>query len=149
MSGNFSRNKGRRAEYTVRDHFRGLGYTCDRVPLSGASQGFKGDLRVSDGIITFYVEVKSRQAGFKRLYDLFGDNLDFPFTIMVTYGSKEVLLSNSFAGLSSSAANRYILTPEPALSYRLDQLEVLKQECEFLVVKDDRRPLLFMKYKNG
>ena len=63
--GKRSIRKGKRVEYLVRDAFRELGFECYRVPSSGNSQGFKGDL-VLEGL--FRVEVKARRDGFKTLY---------------------------------------------------------------------------------
>ncbi len=57
--------KGRRAEYQVRDAFRGMGLECHRVPSSGSSRGFKGDLLL-EGM--FRVEVKTRKDSFRNLY---------------------------------------------------------------------------------
>lgn len=63
--GKREQRKGKRIEYKVRNIFRKAGFKCYRVPSSGNSQGFKGDLVLEDKYI---VEVKARRGGFKQLY---------------------------------------------------------------------------------
>ena len=63
--GKRSVRKGKRIEYQVRNAFREMGFKCFRVPVSGNSEGFSGDL-VLEG--AFRVEVKARKSGFSRLY---------------------------------------------------------------------------------
>lgn len=63
--GKREQRKGKRVEYQVRDAFREMGFKCYRVPSSGNSQGFKGDLILEE---TFKVEVKARKDSFRTLY---------------------------------------------------------------------------------
>jgi len=62
------RSKGRRTEYEVRDILKANGISADRVPLSGASQGFKGDIIFIRNDKKYVGEVKARQDSFKEIY---------------------------------------------------------------------------------
>jgi hypothetical protein len=67
--GKFSRDKGSRYERHVRDCFRDCGFDAKRVPLSGAADGFPGDVIVTVGNGNkFTYECKKRKDGFKQLY---------------------------------------------------------------------------------
>lgn len=65
--GKFSRDKGNRGEYLVRDKLREAGFCVDRIPASGAAQGFKGDLRIKYDNQEILVEVKTRKKDFTKL----------------------------------------------------------------------------------
>jgi len=62
------RQKGRRGEYEIRDRIRKAGIECERVPVSGSAEGFKGDIwfRIED--VVYKGEVKRRKSGFTTLY---------------------------------------------------------------------------------
>jgi len=62
------RSKGRRTEYEVRDILKANGISADIVPLSGASQGFKGDIIFIRNDKKYVGEVKARQDSFKEIY---------------------------------------------------------------------------------
>jgi hypothetical protein len=66
--GKFSRDKGNRYERHVVNALKELGFDAKRVPLSGAADGFPGDVIVqtAGGQMTF--ECKKRKDGFKQLY---------------------------------------------------------------------------------
>ena len=49
--------KGKRGEYATRDLIRGFGWEIRRTPMSGAIDGWKGDLTSRD--FPFFVEVKN------------------------------------------------------------------------------------------
>lgn len=55
--GRSQRNRGRRAEYKIRDLFRTMGWKADRVPISGAGS-IKGDVIAYKGDIKIVAEVK-------------------------------------------------------------------------------------------
>ncbi len=69
--GKREQRKGKRVEYQVRDAFREMGFKCYRVPSSGNSEGFKGDLVLEE---TLVVEVKARKSSFKTLYGWLKDS---------------------------------------------------------------------------
>jgi hypothetical protein len=148
MGGKYSRDKGARNERLVRDYFRGLGLVCDRVPLSGASQGFKGDLRVAlpSGQV-LYPEIKARKQEFKTVYELLGKANARAFD----FGGQLVLLSREFAGLGYLYPVTPVFFPEPVPpksrgGRKLLGLKKLLKGCDFLVIKDDRQQPLFIRY---
>lgn len=53
------RSKGKRGEYHVRDLIRGFGYKADRTPMSGAIEGWKGD--ITSPQFPFFLEVKNTE----------------------------------------------------------------------------------------
>tara|TARA_R100000234_G_C4964093_1_gene163111 strand:- start:528 stop:833 length:306 start_codon:yes stop_codon:yes gene_type:complete len=67
-----SRDKGLRVERELVNKLKESGVDAKRVPLSGAAEGFKGDIQIGDLI----AEVKARKdgAGFKTLEHWLGDN---------------------------------------------------------------------------
>lgn len=71
-----SRDKGLRVERELVNKLKESGVEAKRVPLSGAAEGFKGDIQIGQ----FIAEVKARKdgAGFKVLEAWLGDN-DFLF----------------------------------------------------------------------
>lgn len=68
--GLFSRRKGQREERDVVKLHKAHGFEAKRVPLSGASEGFKGDVIVH-GLTG---ESKLRASGFKQIYSWLGEN---------------------------------------------------------------------------
>jgi hypothetical protein len=66
--GKRSRDKGIREERVIRKIFNDAGIKCRRVPLSGACEGFKGDLIAEYGGDTVQIESKVRANGFRQVY---------------------------------------------------------------------------------
>lgn len=75
MSGKKSRDKGNRREREiVKKYMEMEGVFAHRVPLSGATANYKGDVVVLAGAHEMRCEVKARANGFKQLYEWIGDN---------------------------------------------------------------------------
>lgn len=76
LSGRRSRDKGGRREREFVELHRALGIDAKRVPLSGAAQGFKGDIHLTLRGRALQAEVKARAAGsgFVTLERWLGDN---------------------------------------------------------------------------
>lgn len=68
--GIFSRNKGNREERAIVNLHKQHGFEAKRVPLSGAADGFKGDVIVH-GLVG---ESKLRASAFTKVYQWLGDN---------------------------------------------------------------------------
>ena len=65
-----SRDKGSREERALVKALRDAGLDAKRVPLSGACEGFKGDVVVcNEWDDETSIELKTRAAAFKQLYD--------------------------------------------------------------------------------
>ena len=63
MSGLRSRRKGARRELEIVHAHRAIGVAARKVPLSGAAEGWKGDLRIPHGDTELWAEVKARANG--------------------------------------------------------------------------------------
>lgn len=68
--GIFSRDKGNREERAIVNLHKQHGFEAKRVPLSGAADGFKGDVIVH-GLVG---ESKLRASAFAKVYQWLGDN---------------------------------------------------------------------------
>ena len=64
VSGAGARRKGSAFEREIRQQIRAIGIECKRVPLSGAAQGFKGDLQLAG----MTAECKRRKRSYSSLY---------------------------------------------------------------------------------
>lgn len=145
MGGRASRSKGKRGEYLVRDYFRSLGMWAERVPSSGAAQGFPGDVKViaKDGS-SFLVEVKLRQESFKSIYKAYLD---------ASYAGKLCLITpKHLVTICDSYDNLYghtLYECVPALKRllnRLDTLQKVVKGSDILIIKDNNKPLLFLRF---
>lgn len=148
-NGNYSRNKGRRGEYAIRDLLRNGGYSVDRVPLSGASQGFKGDLRISSGPYletTKYMEIKCRKDAFKHIYKHLEDNGNAAESRIYT-PKFLITISKNFTTLAmpESVDNIYTLLTDKTPA-RCLKLHTFLQDCDYLCIKDDRKEPLFLRF---
>ena len=68
------RNKGNREERRVVNWIKSItGWSARRVPLSGAAEGFKGDVHIESPTgHRFVIECKVRHSGFKQIYKWLG-----------------------------------------------------------------------------
>ena len=74
---NKSKQKGDRDELSLVHTAIEQGLEARRVPLSGAAEGFKGDVLITDAQGKVWtVECKVRSRGFSRLYDWMPDYID-------------------------------------------------------------------------
>ena len=69
-----SRDKGYRGEAAVVRQAVEHGVAAQRVPLSGAAQGYPGDVILRALGEEWVTEVKVRASGFKQIYKWKGDN---------------------------------------------------------------------------
>ena len=159
MGGKASRDKGSRrerelvAELIDRHQWRDV----FRVPLSGAMQGYKGDvIGRPPGMGTQWVlEAKARKGTFMRVYHLVNkhrifDRGSFSFStpegdcVIMSYNPNELI----------KIASCYIFPPVSAFEDKKDRA-VLKYisarrewlgEADLLALKGDREPWLFVRY---
>ena len=74
---NKSKDKGDRDERSLVNTAIEHGLEARRVPLSGAAEGFKGDVLITDAKGKVWtVECKVRSRGFSRLYDWMPEYID-------------------------------------------------------------------------
>jgi hypothetical protein len=153
MSGLKSRRKGRTGEYGLRDHMRSLGYEAIRVPLSGASEGYKGDVvawKPGQPQVTF--ELKCRKDTFKAIYALL-DTLKVEDSLNISMQDGTLVsICRSFPTEARTVTYTHdylILQALPSCVRTLGKIKNLRKllgGADWLVIKDDRKPLLFIHY---
>jgi hypothetical protein len=143
--GRSSKGKGSRVERVVRDYFRALGYISDKMPLSGAMKGYEGDVKITrPGHKPELIEVKSRATQFESIYQLMGTNLEVAFA----HGNRLIHMSYHFENLLKTEV--YFSTLGHVSTNRVMD-KILKMEeylkgSDYLVIKGDYKPLLFIRY---
>lgn len=165
MGGKSSRDKGKRSEYLVRDYMRSLGLKADRVPSSGAAQGFKGDVKIEapDGRIAL-VEVKSRQNEFKSIYAWYQNTQHDKEWKRIPYLR---LIDNSTLIISEWFTDLDMLLPptegrracfHEAPNNVVKKLTTMRKllntsrpdkSCDFLAIKINHKPFLYLRYLGG
>lgn len=150
MGGRAARQKGSRVELLVRDKLREQGFEADRVPLSGAAQGFKGDVRYKLGSVEGSVEVKARRSEFNSIYQLYtkitSSELPYSQAFGLYIDGKYVAIGTSPAGILD---NQYAYTPLPSSTRgvkKLLSLEKLLGTSDMLAIKGDNKPILFLRF---
>lgn len=153
MSGLMSRRKGTRAEYKIRDHLRSLGYETYRVPLSGASEGFKCDVVARKGGITYTLEVKSRRSAFRTIYKFFRARKDSSESTRILYPNGTLIaVSTSFEQCKETGPSA-VFTPmngfekwEVRACVSLLRHHQWLQGAQYLVIIDNNQPPLYIRY---
>ena len=154
--GKSQRDKGMRNEYLLRDQLRRFGYTADRVPASGASQGFKGDVRFTKGDQSFLAEAKARKCSYTSLYALFAAHFahskDDTLKLVTDDGQLINLSSSPIGALEPGGVYEYAYNlPWYAFHKkavrRLGTLKKLAKDCDMLAIKDDNRPFLYLRFR--
>jgi hypothetical protein len=148
--GKFSRSKGMRSEYIVRNHLRTLGYTAERVPLSGASAAMKGDVIAYKNNSPVFFEVKCREDAFvsvfrlyRRMADKYDKTLRFMLNGVLVWMSTEFTEKN----VEGVFLKDLFLDPKDLKTAKsiLRMREWLKG-ADYLVIRMDRSPLLFLRF---
>lgn len=147
MGGRASRQKGMRGEYLVRDYFRDRGWTANRVPSSGAAEGFKGDIELTKEGKTLTAEVKFRKDAFTTIYALLDS---YKGLLKASIANVYVISSYEFRDLGFSEATNIQLfegldSKTPGAK-KLKGLLGLVKTCDFLVIKQNNKPLIFIRF---
>lgn len=151
MSGLSSRQKGRRGEYAVRDYFRERGWKSDRVPLSGADKNHPGDVVLEKDGLKLLAEVKFRQDAFSSIYSLL--RAESPAHYIRVNGCLISLSSDfDFLGFIPNTppflSRTFSIIPKPSRAEkRLWGMQRLLKGADFLVIKINNHPLLFIRYQ--
>lgn len=154
MGGKMSRDKGKRGEYMFRDEARRLGYTSERVPLSGAAAGFKGDVTFAKDGRELKAEIKVRAKSFTSVYSVYdkycsrsgGTSFSFVVDKTLIKMSTSLILVMEPEGLFTDVMELpgwkyYIRTWGKILNLRK-----LVKDCDLLAIRDDRKPFLFLRF---
>jgi hypothetical protein len=144
-------------EYILRDELRRLGWEADRVYASGAIKGLPGDVRATKGDRTLLFEMKSRKNTFQRIYELYdahirtcGDDL----MALAVPGARHLCLnlSSSLDAVLGGADHHLIMNQHPLYDKykrtfsKIANLEKLVKECQVLAIKDNHKPILYIRY---
>ncbi len=157
--GKSSRRKGLSQEYRLRDALRSWGWEADRVPSSGAAEGFPGDIRASKGGKELLFELKARKASFTSLYDMYEEHVqtmqDDLLSLLVP--TPEALFKVEIStSLDAVLEGGFIFLPPSSMPLyekhkraikRLPTVYEWLKKSDILVLKDDRRPLLFLRFR--
>ncbi len=140
--------KGSRLEYQLRDHLRSLGYTSERVVLSGAHKDHPGDVWADNGTgHRLLFECKSRKDLFKSIYHELKER-GRDGVLRFTLDGTCVGISETLDRILESHAIYYHLhDKQPIRVYKkILSLQKLVKKSEILVVKDNHKPMLFIKF---
>lgn len=156
--GKASRDKGKRGEYVVRDALRAAGFQAERVPLSGAfakyeigeGKNYAGDVRATRDGREWLFEVKVRKDSFKSIYNLFEamgpNNIGLQITPeeLVTITCDPLLaIGNPHAFIERSVLFR---NAHRRVFQKILKMRELLKGADILVIKDDHKPLLWIRY---
>lgn len=150
--GKSQRDKGNRCEYLVRDQLRKAGFQSDRVPCSGAAQGFKGDLRGFYNETQYLFEVKARKKSFTSVYEYFRKNSQngvAGINLSPWKGPPEILLSiadDPVKCLNTASVYLHSEALGTRFPQKLRNMQQWVKGCDVLVIKDDRQPPLYLRY---
>lgn len=147
--GKFSRSKGGREERGLVFHLNELGFSnVKRVPLSGASFGFKFDVLGTHKEKEYSFELKTRKESYTWFYSLYKDayapvlRLSIGNTLVAIGYDPKDLLSTGFDSV-------FLQSPlDEKSNRRLVKLKDVKKEADFLVLKDNNRKRLFFRFWN-
>lgn len=143
--GGFSRQKGMREERALVQHLKDLGYDdALRVPLSGASKGFKFDVLAYKEGREISFELKTRKDGYNWLYKFLegADTLRFSYE-----GSCVSIAKTPQEAEAVGTDNPFFMASESSrIHSRILKLKNLKKDADFLVVKSNNKSRLFLKY---
>lgn len=151
--GKFSRNKGRREEQQLVLYLANLGYKAERILRQYFASG-EADVKATKDGVTYTFENKSRNKSFKSIYDAYFSerDVDGVFRFVQTSGSTAVAVSTHFTALlgPDQAFRNMEASPGTRLikmaCNRMVKLKELKQSADFLVIKDNGKPRLFLRY---
>lgn len=138
MGGKFSRDKGARAERAVLAKIKQAGFSANRVPLSGASVGYKGDIAIEYDNREILVEVKSRKKEFTKLYELldeFGGFTTEIHGVVVSYSPVHAITEEGTQAWSML---------RPKLDPLLRKCLIYRADSDILVVKDDFKVPIYL-----
>ncbi len=155
MGGAFSRSKGRRNEQQLVLYLAKLFYKAERILRQYQFSGqpdVKATKDFTSGEQTFTFEMKARRASFKAIYDLYYKNRDDGvLTFCVGVNGTAVAISTDFEKLHTARhmyfANALEADKKDLKVYlRIAKMAEIKQGADFLVLKDNNKPMLFMRF---
>lgn len=165
MSGSYSRRKGYKFEYDLIQKLKSLGLLAQRIPLSGGAAE-KGDIKIeipgtrwgtrTNEAKFIYGEAKCRSNEFRGIYHVYTTvTKSQGGGVMFSHEGKSVIMSYNFSDLNLLGERGFYteLTEWPKFP-RIDLTRKMifgklfnwVKECDFLVIRIDRNPPIFLRY---
>ncbi len=152
-TGRFSRMKGRRGEQQLVLYLAKLNYKAERI-LRQYQEAGQADVKAEKDGKTLTFENKCRRESFKSIYDLYykerGENGLLCFAMGSTATAVAVCSDlEALLGPDLSFRNLVLFPPTDKhlkVYNRIVALSALKQSADFLVIKDNNKPRLFLRY---
>lgn len=154
MGGKFSRNKGRRGEQQLVLSLAGHGFKAERV-LRQYQEAGQPDVIATKGGLTYTFELKCRLDSFKSLYDLYMNEKPPGGVLAVTGPLGSFAMSTLVIKLTHPEEEHVFRNLEkyPIMAARrkraLDRvfkLKEVKQTADYLVLKDNNKPRIYIRY---
>lgn len=149
MGGNHSRNKGRRGEQQLVLYLSKLGYKAERV-LNQAHTAGLYDVTATKKGVRYSFENKCYRDRSRGIYSLF-ETYEWVFPVLGCFLPPMgcVAISKDFELLASVKDINFLPagTKEEERAYKtLSKFNVERGSADFLVIKDDRKARLFLRY---
>lgn len=153
-----SRQKGKRAEYQLRDYLRKCGWTAHRVALSGAWAGAKGDVKASKNGREVLLECKRHTSKWTKFWLLLNDSIkeskDDVISVCVPGMEKQLVdISYTLDGIYESSmmyplAKHHPLYEKYGKTFnRLPIMYKYLGNADILVIKDKFKPFVFFRFR--
>jgi Holliday junction resolvase len=151
--GKFSRMKGRRNEQQLVLYLARHGYQAERILRQYQAAG-QPDVKALKAGVTTTFEMKARKDSFKTIYALYNSEKDDKGVVaFVTHsGGKPVAMSTDLEvllGSDKTFRNLVLFPPPPRMLKvynRILKLDELRQTADYLCIKDNGKPMLFLRY---
>lgn len=152
MGGKFSRNKGRREEQQLVLALAQLGYKAERILRQYQTAGQPDVKTLEPKQYTF--EMKARKQSFITIYDLYYAERDERGIVAFAESSsgRMAAMSTNFKELEAKGytyRNLFLFPPMPKqikVYNRILGLKDLKQSADYLVIKDNNKPRLYIEF---
>lgn len=151
--GKFSRSKGRREEQQLVLALANLGFKAERILRQYQAAGQPDVRAYGHGRPEVTFEMKSRQQSFKTIYALYRSERDHLGRLLFSLDGKLVAMSTDLMTLFNFQAEQtpYFIGILPDSRFlktykRIVKLYDLKQNADYLVIRDNGEQRLFIKY---
>ena len=138
--GKMQRDKGNRIEREIVNYLKQKSINAKRVPLSGSTDGFKGDVIIELTNKTLKCEVKARKDGFKPIYKNLPKIETGSLKLITEKNRLAVLKIDEFVKiLKGEKLNKYT---SDTLHRKLKQIDNWIADNDILFIKANRKPVL-------
>jgi hypothetical protein len=159
MGGKMSRDKGARGERSLVMHLKLLGYDARRVIRTRAVGGYAGDVVpdvevLENGAVKYTFESKYRKDAYKSIYELYNklkSNGVYRFQVPQTPTPLYVAIGEDFEEVKKAHDVHFeslsLNGSQATLAHmRITRLQVLLKGAQFLVIRDNGKKPLFIRY---